>query len=107
MRSSAAPKAYAECRDPCPSMTVAPLTRVPSSCTLLAKPLFANGFIESVEPYAGDGVNGPGVLISFDFDHPASKLAPLPGTFFFGDGTYVTAFELDSSHGFTNCVVLR
>ena len=78
-----------------------------SNADNFAKPLFANGFIESVEPYAGDGVNGPGVLISFDFDHPASKLAPLPGTFFFGDGTYVTAFELDSSHGFTNCVVLR
>ncbi|MGQ0849489.1 MAG: hypothetical protein ACT4OP_10280 [Actinomycetota bacterium] len=74
-----------------------------------AKPLIATGFIESVAPYAGDGVNGPGVLISFDFDHPASKLAPHPtlATFFFGDGTYITAFVLDANHGFANCVQLR
>ena len=74
-----------------------------------AKPLFATGFVESVGPYAGDGVNGPGVLITFDFDHPASKLAPHPtlSTFFVGDGTYISAFVLDSSHGFMNCVTLR
>lgn len=73
-----------------------------------ARPLFATGFVESVEEFAGDGVNGPGVLITFDFDHPASKLSPLPGViFFFGDGLYVSGFEFDSSHGFTNCVALR
>lgn len=74
-----------------------------------AKPLFATGFIESVAPYAGDGVNGAGVLITFDFDHPASKLAPHPtlATFYVGDGTYISAFVFDSSHGFTNCVLLR
>lgn len=74
-----------------------------------ARPLFATGFVESVdENFEGDGVNGPGVLVSFDFDHPASKLSPLPGSiFFFGDGLYVTGFEFDSSHGFTNCVQLR
>ncbi len=74
-----------------------------------AKPLFATGFIESVEPYAGDGVNGAGVLISFDFDHPASKLAPHPtlDTFYVGGGRYISAFEFDSDHGFTNCVRLR
>jgi hypothetical protein len=73
------------------------------------QPLFATGFVASVEAYAGDGVNGPGVLISFDFDHPASKLAPHPtlDTFFVGDGTYISAFVFDSSHGFTNCVALR
>ena len=73
-----------------------------------AKPLFATGFIESVTPYAGDGVNGPGILITFDFDHPASKLAPHPSldTFFVGDGTYISAFVFDSGHGFTNCVQL-
>jgi hypothetical protein len=80
-----------------------------SSADNFAQPLFANGFVESVEPYAGDGVNGPGVLISFDFDHPASKLAPHPtlDTFFVGDGTYISAFVLDSSAGFANCVALR
>ena len=72
-----------------------------------ARPLEATGFIESVEPYAGDGVNGPGILVTFDFDHPASKLAAHPtiDTFFFGDGTYVTAFVLEG--GFTNCKLLR
>lgn len=80
-----------------------------SNADNFAKPLFATGFIESVAPYAGDGVNGPGVLITFDFDHPASKLAPHPtlDTFFVGDGTYISAFVFDSSHGFTNCVLMR
>jgi hypothetical protein len=73
-----------------------------------AKPLFATGFVESVTPY-DDGVNGPGVLITFDFDHPASKLKPHStlDTFFFPGGTYVSAFELDTSHGFANCVRIR
>jgi hypothetical protein len=80
-----------------------------SNADNFAEPLAATGFIESVAPYAGDGVNGPGVLITFDFDHPASKIAPHPtiATFFVGDGTYITAFVLDSDHGFTNCVLLR
>jgi hypothetical protein len=80
-----------------------------SNADNFANPLFATGFIESVQPYAGDGVNGPGVLITFDFDNPASKLAPHPtlDTFFVGDGTYISAFVFDSSHGFTNCVALR
>lgn len=74
-----------------------------------ARPLIATGFVESIAPYAGDGVNGAGVLISFDFDHPASKLAPHPTltTFFVGDGTYISAFVLDADHGFANCVLLR
>jgi hypothetical protein len=81
-----------------------------SSADNFAKPLFATGFVESVDPnFAGDGVNGPGVLITFDFDHPASKLAPHPtlDTFFVGGGTYISAFVLDGDHGFTNCVALR
>lgn len=74
----------------------------------VAKPLFATGFIESVEPY-DDGVNDPGVLITFDFDHSASKVVADPdgGIRFVGNGRYITAFEPDSSHGFTNCVLLR
>ncbi len=80
-----------------------------SNANNFGKPLFATGFVESVTPYAGDGVNGPGVLITFDFENPASKLAPHPtlDTFFIGDGTYISAFVFDSSHGFTNCVLLR
>jgi hypothetical protein len=78
-----------------------------SSADNFAKPLFATGFVESVQPFAGDGVNGAGVLITFDFDHPASKLAPHPtlDTFFVGDGTYISAFVLDGPY--TNCVQLR
>ncbi len=80
-----------------------------SNADNFAQPLFATGFVESVDPYAGDGVNGAGVLITFDFDHPASKLAPHPtlDTLYVGGGTYISAFVLDSSHGFTNCVLLR
>ena len=80
-----------------------------SSADNFANPLFATGFVESVAPYAGDGVNGPGVLITFNFDHPASKLAPHPtlSTFFVGDGTYISAFVLDESHGFAHCRELR
>ena len=81
-----------------------------SNADNFAKPLFATGFIESVDPtFAGDGVNGPGVLITFNFDHPASKLAAHPtlATFFIGNSTYISAFVFDSSHGFTNCVQLR
>lgn len=78
-----------------------------SNADNFAKPLFATGFIESVEPFVGD--EGPGVLISFNFDHPASKLAPHPteDVFFVGDGTYISAFVFDTDHGFTNCILLR
>ncbi len=72
------------------------------------KPLFATGMVESVDPtFAGDGVNGPGTLITFDFDHPASKLAPHPtlDVFFVGDATYISAFVFEG--GYTNCVALR
>lgn len=80
-----------------------------SNANNVARPLFATGFIESVEAYAGDGVHGAGVLITFDFDHPASKIAPHPSgdIIFVGGGRYITAFVFDSDHGFTNCVLLR
>jgi hypothetical protein len=78
-----------------------------SSADNFARPLFASGVVESVEPFAGDGVNGSGVLISIDFDHPAVKLAPHPtiDVFFVGDGTYIEAFVLDGAY--TNCKELR
>lgn len=68
-----------------------------------AKPLIAVGFIESIEPYLD------GILVTFDFDHPASKLVahPTEDTFSFGGGVYVSAFVLDPDHGFTNCAFLR
>lgn len=71
-----------------------------SNADNFAKPLFANGFIESVVPYLD------GVLISFDFDHPASKLVPTGGIVQVAPGTYVTGFELDSEAGFYNCKFL-
>jgi hypothetical protein len=78
-----------------------------SSADNFGRPLFATGMVESVEPFAGDGEHGPGVLITFDFDHPASKLAPHPtlDVFFVGDGTYISAFVLDGA--FLNCKELR
>ena len=74
-----------------------------SKANNFAKPLFATGFIKSITPYLD------GVLISFDFDHPASKVAddPARGNIEVAPGTYITAFVLDSSHGFTNCMYLR
>lgn len=55
----------------------------------LARPLFATKVIESVTPYAD------GVLISFDFEHPAIKLVSTGEIVQIGPGTYVTGFELD------------
>ncbi len=72
-----------------------------SSADNFAKPLDATGFVESVTPYQD------GVLISFDFDHPASKISPTGTIFQLAPGTYVTGFVLDAEHGFTNCVLIR
>jgi hypothetical protein len=74
-----------------------------SNADNFVQPLVSTKFIESVEPFAGDGVNGPGVLVTFDFDHPASKLVSNGEIWFVGDGTYITGFELDGDHGFANC----
>lgn len=71
-----------------------------SNADNFAKPLFANGFIESVTPYLD------GVLISFDFDHPASKLVATGEIIQIGPGLYLTGFELDSEAGFYNCQFL-
>ena len=71
-----------------------------------AQPLVKTGFIESITPY-DDGVNGPGVLVSFDFEHPASKVVGTGGIIFVGDGTYLEGFVLDPDAGFTNCKLLR
>jgi hypothetical protein len=65
-----------------------------------AQPLFANGFIESIVPYAD------GILINFDFDHPASKLkATGGGIVALAPGIYVEEFEHDGAY--TNCNKLR
>ena len=80
-----------------------------SNADNLARPLFASGFASVVDPF--DGPNGPGALIAFDFDHPASKIV---GLGFFvqidtlpdGRPLYVEAFELDLKHGFAHCARL-
>ena len=78
-----------------------------------AQPLFASGFATIVDPFDPDGPGGAeeGVLVAFDFDHPASKIV---GLGFFvqidtlpdGRPLYVEAFELDTGGGFTNCTRL-
>jgi hypothetical protein len=72
-----------------------------SNADNFAQPLFATGFVESVEPFQG------GVLISFDFDHPASKLVPTGQIMQVEPGTYITGFALDAEHGFAHCIQLR
>lgn len=44
-----------------------------------AQPVIANGFVGGTVPFTGPA--GPGLLIEFNFDHPASKVV--------GTGTYV------------------
>lgn len=77
-----------------------------------ARPLFANGFASIVDPFDPPGAQEEGVLIAFDFDHPASKIRSLG--FFVQIGQtdderplYVEAFELDTARGFAHCARLR
>lgn len=50
-----------------------------SNADNFAKPLNANGFIRGTVPFTGSA--GPGLLVDFDFGHPASKVV--------GTGTYI------------------
>ncbi|WP_109507436.1 hypothetical protein [Nocardioides speluncae] len=43
-----------------------------SNADNFAKPLNANGFIRGTVPFTGAA--GPGLLVDFNFDHPASKV---------------------------------
>jgi len=43
-----------------------------SNADNFAKPLNANGFIRGTVPFTGSA--GPGLLVDFDFGHPASKV---------------------------------
>lgn len=73
-----------------------------SQGTNFAQPLFATKVIESVTPYLD------GVLISFDFDHPAIKIVSTGQIVQVAPGTYVTGFELDSEFpAFRNCARLN
>jgi hypothetical protein len=85
-----------------------------SNADNFARPLFATGFASTVPNFDPDdgGPMEPGVLIAFDFDHPAAKITGL-GFFVqvdeLPDGTpvYIEAFTLDTEDGFTNCARLR
>lgn len=50
-----------------------------SNADNFAKPLNSNGFIRGTVPFTGSA--GPGLLVDFDFGHPASKVV--------GTGVYV------------------
>jgi hypothetical protein len=50
-----------------------------SNADNFAKPLNANGFIRGTVPFTGSA--GPGLLVDFDFGHPASKVV--------GTGVYI------------------
>lgn len=43
-----------------------------SNADNFARPLNANGFITGTVPFTGSA--GPGLLINFDYDHPAAKV---------------------------------
>ena len=84
-----------------------------SNADNFARPLFASGFASIVDPFDPDGPGGAdeGALVAFDFDHPASKIVSLGffvqiDTLPDGRPLYLEAFELDTSHGFTNCARL-
>jgi hypothetical protein len=82
-----------------------------SNADNMAQPLFASGFASIVDPFDPPGEQTEGVLIAFDFDHPAAKIVGL-GTFtqidtlLDGRPLYVEDFDLDTSDGFTNCARL-
>lgn len=65
----------------------------------LARPLFATGFA-TFDPTGGPEGMG---LISFDENHPASKINLTGGFFPIGGGVYVTAFEFTRG-GWQNCL---
>ena len=50
-----------------------------SNADNFAKPLNSNGFIRGTVPFTGSA--GPGLLVDFDFGHPASKVV--------GTGVYI------------------
>ncbi len=75
-----------------------------------AQPLFANRFASIDFSYDGSTATPPGApapLVSFDFDHPASKIVATGDIVFVPfAGVYITEFELDSEKGFFNCKAL-
>ena len=70
-----------------------------SNADNFAQPLFSNGFIGAPVPF--DGPDGPGLLITFDYDHPASKVQGTGNYFVIGQTPagplYVEQIEPDPS----------
>ncbi len=65
-----------------------------------ANPLVASGFA-TIEPYP-DGGEGA-ILISFDENHPASKIRLLGPIVEIEPGVFLTLFEWDDTKPFANC----
>lgn len=81
-----------------------------SNADNFAQPLNAMDFVMFVPGFDPDGAGPmqPGLLITFDFAHPASKIKST-GIYIQIDDSPVTYFELfalDTSKGFTNCKAL-
>ncbi len=74
-----------------------------SNADNLANALFASGFATFIP---GGGPGGAD-LISFDENHPASKITLTGGFFPAGPGLFITDFEFDLDKGFANCRALR
>ena len=75
-----------------------------------AQPLNAMDFAVFVPGFDPDGAGPllPGLLITFDFSHPASKIAGTGTYIQIGpEPTYLEIFVLDTSKGFANCKALR
>ena len=82
-----------------------------SNAMNLAKPLFASGAASIDLGYDGSTavVNlGPAPLVTFNFDHPASKIVDLGFIVFVDEaGLYITAFDFDPAFpAFANCAAL-
>jgi len=82
-----------------------------SNADNVAQPLFAMGFVLFDPSYDGSTAvvnHGPAPLVSFNFDHPASKIEATGDIVFDEEeGIYFADFRLKQSHGFTNCKQLR
>lgn len=82
-----------------------------SNADNFAQPLFSLGFVQFDPFYDGSTAvvnHGPAPLVSFDFDHPASKIEGTGDIVFDEEeGIYFAEFQLKQSHGFTNCKGLR
>lgn len=71
-----------------------------SNADNFARPLFASKAVQ-ISPYPEGGEGA--VLIDFDFDHPALKIAPTGDIVMIDEGLFIEAFVLDTNHGFANC----